>query len=72
MTIIERRWQELASAVIARAIYDVKCQGNRRLSPPSAAKSAKAFLDNSPELEFYADMAGKRNEMINAGFLKED
>lgn len=70
MTIIESKWQELANAVIQQAIYDVKYQGNKKRSPDSEVKTAVRFLNNSRELEFYADIAGKRNDLVNAGYLK--
>ena len=70
MTQIEKIFQELANTVIQQAFYDIKHQENKRISPETEVKSAIEFLDNSEDLEFYADLAGIRNDLTNSGFLK--
>lgn len=71
MTLIERQWKTLAIAVIEQAFYDINHKENKRLAPEHDVESAVLFLDNSEELEFYADISGKRNDLVRSGYLSQ-
>lgn len=65
-------YRDLAIAVLRRAVADVepKKQGNKR-EPVSSLdrESARKFLDNSEELDFFTDLAGLSEVIHRAGYL---
>lgn len=67
---VSRQYKDLALAVIELALIDVTKVSDARHIWQKDIDSAKAFLNNSPGLGFYADMAGIRHEMEKAGYLK--
>lgn len=63
----ENGFRLLAGAVINLAIKD--CSGIIEDINDKDILSAKRFLNNSRELEMYADMANCREEMEKLGYL---
>lgn len=70
MNAISLPFQNLAVAVIERALADVQTTSDSRHYWQKDIDSAKVFLNNSPSLGFYADIAGIRHDLEKAGYIK--
>lgn len=72
MEMVDRRYKILALAVINQAVYDYTTEYNKNRVGDKDKKTAKRFLNNSQELEFFADIGDCRDNMIKLGFLREE
>ena len=68
LTLIERNYQILARQVIARAIDDAT---KERKIPPMVKKDANRFLNNTQELQFYAEIGDCKKSLVKAGYIKK-
>ena len=69
--IIAKNFMRLAQAVITRAEIDAQAPVTKQYHTSyKEYDDAKAFLDNSRELEFFADLADCREDMVRAGYIR--
>lgn len=70
--IIAKNYMKLAQAVITRAELDAQAPVTKQYNTSyKEYDDAKAFLNNSQELEFFADVADCRADMVKAGYIRE-
>jgi hypothetical protein len=70
--IIAKNYMRLAQSVITRAELDAQAHVTKQYHTSyKEYDDAKAFLNNSPELEFFADVADCRADMVKAGYIRE-